>query len=110
VVEKQEFTGFPAGDGAWHFLFSPKDARTFNYQITSNHPGLDGQTGAFTAVLPDPARAKTPSSNYPHWWTDDPDPRWREGNEQGAKTVSRWRAEFLRDFADRLLRCQSPRS
>jgi hypothetical protein len=108
VVEKQEFTGFQASDGAWHFLFSPKDARTFSYQITSNHPALDGQTGAFTAVLPDPARVKTPSPNYPHWWTDDPDPRWREGNEQGAKTVSRWRSEFLRDFAARLQRCAAP--
>lgn len=57
------------------------------------------------AVLPDPARAKTPSPNYPHWSTDDPDPRWREGNERRTKTVSRWRAEFLRDFAARLARC-----
>ncbi len=108
IVEKQEFTGFQASDGAWHFLFSPKDARTFSYQIASNHPGLNGQTGAFTSVRPDPARAKTPSRRYPHWWIDDPDSRWREGNEQGAKTVSRWRAEFLRDFAARLERCRTP--
>lgn len=108
VVEKQEFMGFQAADGAWHFLFSPKDARMFSYRIASNHPGLDGQTGAFTSVLPAPARAKTPSPRDPHWWIDDPDPRWRESNEQGAKTVSRWRAEFLRDFAARMKRCQSP--
>ena len=108
VVEKQAFNGFRTNDGAWHFLFSPKDARTFSYQIASNDPGLDGQTGAFTSVLPDPARAKAPSANYPQWWTDDPDPRWREGNEQGSKTVSRWRAKFLRGFAARMNRCQTP--
>lgn len=108
IVEKQEFPGFLADDGSWRFLFSPKDARTFTYRIASNHPGLDGRTGAFTAMLPDPARAASPSASYPHWWTDDPNPRWREGNEQGAKTVSRWRAEFLRDFAARLERCRRP--
>ncbi|MCX6950676.1 MAG: DUF1593 domain-containing protein [Verrucomicrobia bacterium] len=108
VVEKQEFPGFRTDDGAWHFLFSPKDARLFSYQLASNLPGLDGQAGSFTSVLPDPARAQAPSELYPHWWTDDPDPRWREGNEQGAKTVSRWRADFLRDFAARLARCAAP--
>ncbi len=108
VVDKQEFAGFPSGDGAWHFLFSPKDARTFSYRIASNHPGLDGRTGSFTSALPDPSRAKTPSPLYANWWIDDPDPRWREGLEQGAKTVSRWRADFLRDFATRLQRCATP--
>jgi hypothetical protein len=108
VVEKQEFAGFYAADGTWRFLFSPKDARPFSYQIVSNHPGLDGQTGAFTSELPDPARAASPSARYPHWWTDDPDPLWREGREQGVKTVNRWRAEFLRDFAARLERCRAP--
>ena len=108
VVEKQEFPGFRTDDGGWRFLFCPKDARPFSYRIASNHPGLDGQTGSFNSVLPDPARAASPSPRYPNWWTDDPDPRWREGNEQGAKTVSRWRADFLRDFAARLKRCAAP--
>ena len=108
VVDKQEFPGYATNDGAWHFRFCPKDAKAWTYRISSNVPALDGQTGAFTSVLPSPARAASPSAQYPNWWTDDPDPRWREGNEQGAKTVSRWREEFLRDFAARLLRCKAP--
>ena len=107
VVDKQEFRGFRAEDGAWHFLFSPKDARTFSYRISSDLPALEGQTGAFTAVLPAPSLS--PSPLYPHWWVDDPDPRWREGQEQGVQTVNRWRVDFLRDFAARLERCQGPR-
>jgi hypothetical protein len=107
VVDKQEFPGFPTADGAWHFLFCPKDARTFSYRIASDHPALDGRTGAFSAVLPPAARP--PSPHYPRWWVDDPDPRLREGQEQGVKTVNRWREEFLRDFAARLLRAQRPR-
>lgn len=105
VVEKQEFPGYRTDDGAWHFLFSPKDARTFSYRIASAWAALDGATGAFTAVLPDPMQVNSPSSRYPHWWIDDPDPRWREGSEQGARSISRWRAEFLRDFAARLDCC-----
>lgn len=108
VVDRQEFPGFRAPDGAWHFLFSPKDAKTWSYKISSNHPGLDGQMGGLTSALPSPSRAGAPSSAYPNWWIDDPDPRWREGPEQGAKTVSRWRGEFLRDFAARMARCTTP--
>lgn len=108
VVDKQEFPGYRTDDGSWHFLFSPKDARTFSYEIASTHPGLQGRDGAFTAVLPDPARAASPSPDLPNWWVDDPDPRWRERNEQGAKTVSMHRREFLMDFAQRMQRCASP--
>lgn len=104
VVDRQEFTGFAGRDGAWHFLFSPKEAKAWSYRIASNHPGLDGQTGSFTSVNPAPARAAQPSSLFPNWWTDDPSPAAAEGPAQGARTVSRFRAEFLRDFAARLER------
>jgi hypothetical protein len=110
VIDKQEFPGFRAADGAWHFLFSPKDAKTWSYKIASTQSSLDGQTGGFTSALPAPVRAIESSPLYSHWWVDDPDPRWREGQEQGAKTVSRWREEFLRDFARRMLRCKAPQS
>ncbi|ATC63964.1 hypothetical protein CMV30_08375 [Nibricoccus aquaticus] len=108
VVDKQEFIGFPDKDGAWHFLFSPKDTKSWTYRIASNHPGLDGQTGAFTSVLPTTETAK-PSPNFPNWWADDPDPALREKNEQGVKTINRHREAFLRDFAARLERCETPK-
>lgn len=108
VVDNQKFTGFAGADGAWHFLFSPKDARTWSYQITSNHPGLNGQTGGFTSYMPAPARASQSSSRYPNWWTDDPDPAMATDGQPGTVQVSRWRVEFLRDFAARLQHCQSP--
>jgi len=109
VVDKQEFAGFADAAGAWHFLFSPKLAATWSYRISSSHPGLDGRTGGFTSVNPAPGLAAQPSARFPNWWTDDPDPRWSEGPNQGALTVSRWREQFLRDFAAHMLRCQAPR-
>ncbi|WP_288381810.1 DUF1593 domain-containing protein [uncultured Massilia sp.] len=108
IVDKQEFPGFPQPDGSWLFLFSPKEVKAWTYRIASNHPGLDGQAGGFASRNPAPELARQPSSRYPNWWTDDPDPRLAEGQHQGAKTVSRWRDAFLRDFAKRLRRTQAP--
>jgi hypothetical protein len=108
VVDRQEFTGYPAADGTWRFLFSPKEAKTWSYRIKSNHPGLDGLTGGFTSRNAAPEQAQAPSGRYPNWWTDDPAPEFSEGAHHGAKTISRYRAEFLRDFAARLRRTQSP--
>jgi hypothetical protein len=108
VVDRQNFPGFADEAGVWHFLFSPKEAKRWEYAIHSTHPKLDGQTGGFTSLMPAPALAAEPSPRYPNWWTDDPDPALAEGPWHGAKTVSRWREDFLRDFAQRMRRCQSP--
>jgi len=107
-VDKQEFPGWAQPDGSWRFLFSPKEDKTWSYRIASNYPGLDGQAGGFTSRMAAPELARRPSARHPNWWTDDPDPRLAEGLHQGARTVSRWRAAFLRDFAARLRRTQSP--
>lgn len=109
MVDRQEFPGFLGPDGAWHFLFSPKQAKAWHYVIKSTVLALAGQTGDFTSENPSPDLAQRPSARYPHWWTDDPDPRFYEGHDQGAKTVNRWRADFLRDFAARLERCAGPK-
>lgn len=106
VVDRQEFPGYCVPDGTWHFLFSPKTTKQWSYKIVSNVPNLDGRMGGFTSVLP--SGELSPSPDYPNWWTDDPDPRWRgEGGEFGLKTISRWREEYLRDFAARMLRCKA---
>ncbi|MET0319311.1 MAG: nucleoside hydrolase-like domain-containing protein, partial [Duganella sp.] len=105
-VDQQAFPGYVDQDGAWHFMFSPKEAKTWTYRIASNHPDLDGRTGGFTSRMPLPARAHEPSGSYPNWWTDDPAPQAAEGVHQGAKTISRWRADFLHDFAQRLQRAR----
>ncbi len=108
VVDKQNFPGFADDAGAWHFIFSPKEAKTWSYTIKSTYPALDGQIGGFTSVGPTPDQAAKPSSRYLHWWTDDPNPELAEGVNQGAKTVNRWREEYLRDFAARMERCKAP--
>ena len=91
------------------FRFSPRDAKVWPYAVRSDFPGLDGE-GKFTAVTPPFERTSRPSRLHPNWWIDNPDPAAAEGIHPGAKSVNRWRAEFLRDFAARMDRCQSPKS
>ncbi|MGH9160719.1 MAG: DUF1593 domain-containing protein [Vicinamibacteraceae bacterium] len=86
------------------FRFSPRDAKVWPYVIRSSVPGLDGQSGRFNAVSPPIERTSRPSRRHPNWWIDDPDPTAAEGVHPGAKSVNRWREDFLRDFAERLRR------
>jgi hypothetical protein len=92
------------------FRFSPRDAKVWSYTIKSDFAGLDGQSGKFTAAPPPLERTSKPSTAHPNWWIDDPDPAAAEGVHPGAKSVNQWRVDFLRDFAARMLRCQTPKS
>lgn len=87
------------------FRFSPRDAKLWRYRVESNHPAIDGHLGAFTAEAPTAERTKKVAHNHPYWWIDNPDPKLSEGVHPGARTVSRWRESFLRDFSRRLDRC-----
>lgn len=88
--------------------FSPRDAKRWPVMIESDFPGLNGLSGAFTAVAAPRGRTSQASSEHPNWWTDDPDPASAEGIHPGAKSVSRWREDYLGDFAERMRRCQRP--
>lgn len=90
------------------FRFSLRDAKVWSYVIQSDFSDLNGKTGQITAAPPPIERTSQPSVLHSHWWTDDPAPAAAEGVHPGAKTVSRWREDFLNDFAARLRRCQSP--
>jgi hypothetical protein len=110
VVENQKLSGYTPGDGTMRFRFCPKAAKTYNFTIRSRIPALNGKTGGITAFVPPPDVAENPSSRLPNWWTDDPSEDVAEGEHIGARTVSRWREEFLSDFAARMDRCKSPLS
>lgn len=108
IVENQSLIGHAPGDGTLRFRFCPRDAKSYVFTIRGNVPALDGQTGGITAVAPPADAARLASAKYPNWWTDDPDPTLPEGLHAGAKTVSQWREESLRDFAERMRRCAAP--
>jgi hypothetical protein len=109
VIENQSLIGYPDGKGNIRFRFCPKDARTYRYTIHGNVPAFDGRTGEITATPPPLTATLAPDPVLPNWWTDDPSPELIEGPHRGARTINRWREDFLRDFAARLERCKAPR-
>ncbi len=109
VVENQELPGYAPGDGTMRFRFCPKSAKAHDFAIRSKAAALDGKTGGIAVFVPPPSMAQRATSELPNWWTDDPAEDVAEGEHMGAKTVSRWREDFLRDFAERMLRCERPK-
>jgi hypothetical protein len=105
----QSLVGYADGQGHLRFRFCPRDPKVLDYKISSNVPALDGKTGQITAFAPPPSAALNPSAKYPNWWTDDPSPAMAEGIHHGARSVSEWREAYLRDFAERMLRCARPK-
>ncbi|MTD13243.1 DUF1593 domain-containing protein [Nakamurella sp. YIM 132087] len=113
VVDNRTGGPFPDGvlDGnRLRFRYSPRDPRTMPIRVESTHPDLNGLQGAFTATAPPAGRWTVPSRTHPRWFADDQDPIYAEGLWQGAKSVSQWRVEYLRDFATLLDRCLGPKA
>jgi hypothetical protein len=109
VIENQSLVGYADGEGNLRFRFCPKDAKLYRYELRSNVPSLDGKTGEILSVSPPPDVALRPDANLPNWWTDDPSPGMAEGVHHGARSVSQWREDYLRDFAERMKRTSGKR-
>ena len=105
IVDNQSLPGYFKGDGKVRFRSSPKSAGTFDFYIESNINDINGKTGSVSAYVPPPKLANEPSPKFPNWWTDNPSPEFAERDHIGARTVSRWREEFLKDFVERMERC-----
>ena len=106
IADQLALAGHMPGDGTMRFRFCPKAAKTYEFEIRSNLPDFNGKRGGITSVAPSPALAQNPAPELPHWWNDNPAPELAEREHHGAKSVSRWREDFLNDFAKRMLRCK----
>lgn len=108
IVENQSLIGHIADDNTIRFRFCAKAAQAYSFTVNGNMGSLDSLKGGITALPPSPNLAKEPAEKFTNWWTDNPSPELAEGPHHGAKTVSRWREAFLKDFAARMDRCKTP--
>ncbi len=88
------------------FRWSPRDPGRASFVVQSTHTDLDGREGGFLAVRPE--RWRVPSTRLVNWFGDDHSEANALGEFPGARTISRWRDEFLADFAQRMDRCLTP--
>jgi hypothetical protein len=108
MADNLAIPGHVPGDGTMRFRFCPKAAKTYAFTIRGNVAALNDKTGGIKSVAPAARVALNPSPSLPNWWSDDPALEFAEGEHHGAKSVSRWREDFLGDFAKRMLRCKGP--
>jgi hypothetical protein len=101
-INKQKWPGYYLGNGDYGVRYSSKQPEICTYVTTSPINELNNQIGQFVSIIPWPGK---PSANDykvgSNWYTDNPNPKLFIKEQQGAKTVSKYRKEFLLDWAKR---------
>ena len=69
------------------------DTPSVLYLLRGDPEDPTGESWGGSFVRPDPQRT---------YWTDNPDPALREAAFPGARTVNRWRPQYLRDWQQRM--------
>ena len=100
-IDGQRIDGYYAGDGVFNVRFVPKRIGTWKYVVNCKAKSLQGQTGEFVSANPWPGTENTENLKLNNWWSDRTDTDLYLGQYQGARTVSRWREDFLSDWVKR---------
>ena len=101
-ISNQIWPGYYLGNGNYSVRYSSKKPETCSYLIASDIPELNGQSGQFTSIVPWPGNpAPDDFILGTNWYSDKPDPEVFYGVQQGARPVSKYREEFLSDWAKR---------
>ncbi|MBD2754145.1 nucleoside hydrolase-like domain-containing protein [Spirosoma validum] len=101
-IGEQKWDGFYLGKGNYGIKYSPKQAETLAYTITSSIPGFPEQSGQLVVTNQWPGKIR--SGDYAlgaNWYTDRANPALFDGVQQGGKTVLKWRRDVLLDWAKR---------
>lgn len=103
-IDKQQWEASYDGMSAV-VRYAPKAPSTLSYQLHSDISAFDGLKGTLVATGQWPGDKPATSDMVlgSHWYTDVQDPTMKDGQWQGAKTVSRWKSAVLHDWAERWL-------
>lgn len=101
-INKQTWSGFYLGDGIYAVRHSTYTLGTLNYEISSDIPGFPSQKGAITVENVWPGKVRdTDYKLGSNWFTDRSDKELFDKDLHGFKTVSKWRIEVMKDWAER---------
>lgn len=101
-ISNQTWQGYYRGKGNYSIRYASKKPEICAYITTSEIPELNGLQGQFVSVNPFPGKQKP--TDYllgNNWHGDKKNSEFFLGEQQGAKTVSKYRSEFLMDWAKR---------
>lgn len=101
-ISNQVWPGYYLGNGIYGVRYSSKKPEIGTYKTASSIPELNGQKGKFVSITPWPG--KPGINDYilgSNWYGDRTEPDFFIDEQQGAKTVSKYRKEFLMDWAKR---------
>lgn len=101
-ISNQIWPGYYIGDGIYAVRYSPKRPETGSYFTSSEIPELNDLTGQYVSITPWPGLpAEDDFILGANWYSDRADPGLFIDEQQGARTVSEHREEFLSDWAKR---------
>lgn len=101
-ISNQVWPGYYLGNGKYGVRYSSKKPEICTYKTSSSIPELDGHEGQFVSVIPWPGKANYDDLRLGNnWYTDRHEQELFIGVQQGAKTVAKYREEFLMDWAER---------
>ncbi|SHM55429.1 protein of unknown function [Cyclobacterium lianum] len=101
-IQNQTWPGYYLGKGTYGVKYSSKKPETGRYKTTSDIAELDGLEGAYVSIVPWPGKATSDDFQLgSNWYSDRQNPALYIGDQQGAKTISKYRKEFLMDWAAR---------
>jgi hypothetical protein len=98
----QTWPGYYLGNGRYGIRYSPKKAGVVSYTTQSKVAGFTVQKGEFYVNNLWPGKAYAIDYRLGNnWYSDKPDADLFYADQQGGKTVSKWRQQFLNDWAKR---------
>ncbi|QJD97930.1 DUF1593 domain-containing protein [Mucilaginibacter robiniae] len=101
-ILNQQWPGYYLGNGNYAIRYAPKKAGVCTYKIKSDIPGFVELTGEFTVTNIWPGKVN--KADYlvgSNWYSDQQEPNLFYGDQQGGRTIAKWRQKFLNDWAKR---------
>lgn len=101
-ILKQSWPGYYLGNGTYAVRYSSKKPEQASYITISDIPELNGHKGEYTSITPWPGKASPDDYKLgSSWYGDLTDPAFFIEEQQGAKTISKFREDYLMDWAKR---------
>lgn len=101
-VQNQIWPGYYLGEGIFGVKYSSKKPETGSYKTTSDIAELNDLEGSYVSIYPWPGKSSADDYHLGgNWYSDKVDPALFIEDQQGAKTISKYRKEFLLDWAAR---------